>query len=145
MLTSEVVGDTGVAFGYDTHGSVLLEEPGAVVEIDKTIAVVMSFCRCKGDCSSRRCSCPKKGNKCVGCQCNELVCRNRVCNKLQVNAGGSNEASTEARGNALSVVVGVALPDRDRSENEKRNESTLLQDADNWAGSQEEKAVEESS
>lgn len=61
VLTAEVVGDTGVAFGYNTHGSVLLEEPGAVVEIDEKIAVVMSFCRCKGDCSSRRCSCVKKG------------------------------------------------------------------------------------
>lgn len=68
-----------------------------------------------------------------------------MCNKPQVNTGGSTEASTEARSNALNVVVGVALPDRDRSENEKLNESILLQDDNNWTGSQEEDSAEDSS
>lgn len=41
--------------------------------------VKITSCGCKGDCSTRRCSCTKENSKCTAsCKCKSEMCKNQV-------------------------------------------------------------------
>ena len=77
-LSPREVGGTSGKYGYASDGTIILEEPHDIVNVENRIRAVILSCRCKGKCSSRRCSCLNRGQHCVDCECNDVLCSNRI-------------------------------------------------------------------
>ena len=77
-LSPSRLGGCSPTFGYGNDGGVLLEDVDCFYRTQKNISCAVQFCRCKRDCSTKRCFCNKKGKTCIRCQCNDFICSNRV-------------------------------------------------------------------
>lgn len=77
-LSCDVVGGCTALDGYKADGTVLVELTDDVKNLLKVIHDVVTTCNCKGKCDTRRCSCFKNAEKCIGCGCGEEACKNRA-------------------------------------------------------------------
>ena len=77
-LSLREVGGTSEKYGYVSDGTIIVEEPHDIVNVENRIRAVILSCRCKGKCSSRLCSCLNRGQHCVDCECNDVLCSNWI-------------------------------------------------------------------
>ena len=76
-LSTENIQGCEKRYGFDSNGRIVLEREEDVRRITKCMKELVSKCRCKGQCTTRQCSCVKRELKCVGCECDVNTCQNK--------------------------------------------------------------------
>ena len=77
-LSPETIGGCDAASGFMRDGALLLEREEDIEAISKKMRALTARCKCNQGCSTRHCSCLKRGVGCIGCECNFLKCQNKV-------------------------------------------------------------------
>lgn len=64
--------------GYSRTGDVLIENEEDIKRLKQNMKDVLASFSCKGNCSTKRCYCLRREQRCVGCICLEETCNNRM-------------------------------------------------------------------
>lgn len=143
-LSNAGTGVGGDVEGYLDDGSVVLEMKEEIISIMKRIREVVRRCNCKGDCSTKRCSCFKSGEKCIGCGCTEGICKNRATPADVEGTGLEGMGGTEL---SASDQAGSApmqdVEESDAVESEDLSEAMLEDRSSISSGQFEENEIEE--
>lgn len=66
--------------GYDERGTILLERATDLESVSNAMKDAVVKCSCKGKCNIRRCSCQRRGIRCIACDCDGRSCVNQIKN-----------------------------------------------------------------